>query len=59
MFQFIKLKTQSSEHIRRQGKTPARANACNNLSPSPRFQFDLKRALMNKMTQRNLGLQTV
>jgi len=57
MFQFTKLKTQSSEL--KHGKTAARADASNNLSPSPLFQFEVTRALMHKMPQRNLGLQTV
>jgi len=56
VFQFTKLKTQSSELM--QGKTAAPANVSNNLSPSPRFQFEVTRALMHKMTQHNLGLQT-
>jgi hypothetical protein len=37
----------------------ARADASNSLSPGPLFHFEITRALMHKMTQRNLGLQTV
>jgi hypothetical protein len=57
MFRFTRLKTQSSEL--KQGKTAARADANNNLSPSPLFQFEVTRALMHKMTRRNSCLQTV
>jgi hypothetical protein len=57
MFQFTELKTQSSEL--KQGKTAAQPDASNNPSPSPLLQFEVPWALRHKMTQRNLGLQSV
>jgi len=43
MFRFTKVKTQSS--VLKQGKTAARADASNNLSPSPLFQLEVTHAL--------------
>jgi len=43
MFRFTKLKRQSSEL--KQGKTAARTDASNNLSPSPLFQLEVTHTL--------------